>query len=173
MNCANPECGAFLRTSNKGPLCDPCLNSGVGNERLRFVRRILQENWTRDALCKELGRYSEETWAPTWFPERNSENREASTIRRERMAMRYCALCPVRFECLTSAYEHEEHYGIWGGVTALTIQRDLGGIRRATKDRDERQEMVGDMVLLRLAWAQRAALAGGYIGDDEVEEAAG
>ena len=89
------------------------------------------------------------------------------------MAMRYCALCPVRFECLTSAYEHKEHYGIWGGVTALTIQRDLGAIRRATKDVEERHSMVRDMVLLRLAWAQRAALSRGYIGDDEVEDEAG
>lgn len=35
-----------------------------------------------------------------------------------RPAIRVCAACPVRADCLRSAIEHAEPYGIWGGATA-------------------------------------------------------
>lgn len=35
-----------------------------------------------------------------------------------RPAIRICTACPVRADCLRSAIEHAEPYGIWGGLTA-------------------------------------------------------
>lgn len=43
-----------------------------------------------------------------WF----SDSVVAMTI-----AKRTCADCPVRNQCLAFAFEHDEQYGIWGGLT--------------------------------------------------------
>ena len=174
MNCENPTCGAVLRRGNHGPLCDPCLNSGIGDERVRFFRRIMQDNWTRRAACQGWGAREAESWAPTWFPERNSENRDMSSIRRERMAYRHCALCPVRRECLATAYANSEHYGIWGGVHAEQIQRDLRALERMfyrhQSDAQERAGLLAAKITERLMEARLIALAHGFVGDDELEE---
>lgn len=34
-----------------------------------------------------------------------------------RAALRICSECPVRLQCLESAIENREYYGIWGGTT--------------------------------------------------------
>lgn len=34
-------------------------------------------------------------------------------------AKRVCRLCPVQEECLKYAMEHNENWGIWGGLTAF------------------------------------------------------
>lgn len=32
-------------------------------------------------------------------------------------ALRLCGLCSVRAECLAYAIEHNQHWGVWGGMT--------------------------------------------------------
>ncbi|MBA3723745.1 MAG: WhiB family transcriptional regulator [Candidatus Levybacteria bacterium] len=36
---------------------------------------------------------------------------------RETQAKKICNPCPVKTECLVFAFEHEELYGVWGGMT--------------------------------------------------------
>ncbi len=43
-----------------------------------------------------------------FFPDKGGSTREAKRI---------CALCEVRQECLEYALEHDERFGIWGGLS--------------------------------------------------------
>ena len=44
----------------------------------------------------------------TFFPEKGGSTREAKRI---------CALCEVREPCLQYALDHDERFGIWGGLS--------------------------------------------------------
>jgi WhiB family redox-sensing transcriptional regulator len=37
--------------------------------------------------------------------------------RRPLEALRLCATCPVKDECLEYALENHQHWGVWGGMT--------------------------------------------------------
>lgn len=41
------------------------------------------------------------------------------TSRETRNALAICDVCPVKDECLASAIDNREYYGIWGGTTEL------------------------------------------------------
>lgn len=60
------------------------------------------EPWMDSALCTQAD-------PDMFFP----EGQGASAAE----AKRLCALCPVRSECLTYAFDHRERYGVWGGLT--------------------------------------------------------
>ncbi len=49
-----------------------------------------------------------------WFPEPGADVRHSE---RTQAAIRTCAQCFVRFDCLLSALARDEVYGIWGGMT--------------------------------------------------------
>ena len=55
-----------------------------------------------------------------FFPERGESVAEAKAV---------CATCAVRAECLSFALEHNERFGIWGGLSA----RERRTIRRARR----------------------------------------
>jgi WhiB family redox-sensing transcriptional regulator len=64
--------------------------------------------WTELALCAQSD-------PEAWYPEKGGSTREAKRI---------CRNCPVRAEqlggtgeCLDYALEHQERFGIWGGVS--------------------------------------------------------
>ncbi|MFI0236368.1 WhiB family transcriptional regulator [Streptomyces sp. NPDC016845] len=65
------------------------------------------ERWEARGACRtEENRAQADNWyAP-------SSNREAFNA-----AMRVCAGCPVRAECLDAALKRREAWGIWGGLT--------------------------------------------------------
>ena len=69
--------------------------------------------WHRQAACRGVD-------PDLFFPERGS--------RRYVEALAYCQDCPVRQECLASAFEFGERWtmSIWGGTTG----RDRKGLRR-------------------------------------------
>lgn len=51
-----------------------------------------------------------------FYPPVGSERKSVRVIR-ERRAKAVCATCPVRADCLQHALDHDERYGIWGGMT--------------------------------------------------------
>lgn len=59
------------------------------------------QEWQERALCAQ-------TDPEAFFPEKGGSTREAKRI---------CAGCEVRPECLEYALEHDERFGIWGGLS--------------------------------------------------------
>lgn len=57
--------------------------------------------WQERALCAQ-------TDPEAFFPEKGGSTREAKRV---------CATCEVREECLDYALEHDERFGIWGGLS--------------------------------------------------------
>lgn len=57
--------------------------------------------WQADGLCAE-------TDPEAFFPERGGSSLEAKRI---------CGECTVRATCLQYALDHDEQYGIWGGLS--------------------------------------------------------
>ena len=58
-------------------------------------------SWQERALCAQ-------TDPEAFFPEKGGSTREAKRI---------CKACAVRDECLEYALEHDERFGIWGGLS--------------------------------------------------------
>jgi WhiB family transcriptional regulator, redox-sensing transcriptional regulator len=71
-------------------------------------------SWQDRALCAE-------TDPEAFFPEKGGSTREAK---------RTCRACEVRAECLDYALEHDERFGIWGGLSERERRR-LKGERAA------------------------------------------
>ena len=59
------------------------------------------QGWQERALCAE-------TDPEAFFPEKGGSTREAKRI---------CQACAVRDDCLEYALEHDERFGIWGGLS--------------------------------------------------------
>ena len=66
--------------------------------------------WQERALCAQ-------TDPEAFFPEKGGSTREAKRI---------CARCEVKAECLAYALEHDERYGIWGGLSERERRRLRG-----------------------------------------------
>jgi WhiB family redox-sensing transcriptional regulator len=64
--------------------------------------------WTERALCAQAD-------PDTWFPDEEDPELAAAAIR-------VCARCPVRGDCLAHALAIGERHGIWGGLTARQRQ---------------------------------------------------
>ena len=58
-------------------------------------------SWQDRALCAQ-------TDPEAFFPEKVGSTREAKKV---------CRSCEVRAECLEYALEHDERFGIWGGLS--------------------------------------------------------
>lgn len=71
------------------------------------------ESWRNHAECLYV-------YPDVFYPHKydHSSCREAKSI---------CARCPVKTECLTAAFEIDEPFGIWGGLTP----RERDAMRRA------------------------------------------
>ena len=67
--------------------------------------------WQERALCAQ-------TDPEAFFPEKGGSTREAKKI---------CTGCEVRDECLEYALEHDERFGIWGGLS----ERERRRLKRA------------------------------------------
>lgn len=62
-----------------------------------------RDEWMADGLCRQVG-------ADPFFPEPGENLREAKLI---------CGRCTVRTQCLQYALEHEERFGLWGGLSEV------------------------------------------------------
>jgi WhiB family transcriptional regulator, redox-sensing transcriptional regulator len=63
--------------------------------------------WQERALCAQ-------TDPEAFFPEKGGSTREAKRV---------CGGCEVRAECLGYALEHDERFGIWGGLSERERRR--------------------------------------------------
>jgi WhiB family redox-sensing transcriptional regulator len=63
--------------------------------------------WMGDALCAQ-------TDPEAFFPEKGGSTREAKAI---------CRSCAVQAECLDWALDHDERFGIWGGLSERERRR--------------------------------------------------
>ena len=70
------------------------------------------DQWQDRALCAQ-------TDPEAFFPEKGGSTREAKKI---------CLGCEVRHECLEYALEHDERFGIWGGLSERERRRLKRGI---------------------------------------------
>ena len=66
-----------------------------------------ENQWQDRALCAQ-------TDPEAFFPEKGGSTREAKRI---------CVGCEVRDECLEYALEHDERFGIWGGLSERERRR--------------------------------------------------
>ena len=64
-------------------------------------------SWQDRALCAQ-------TDPEAFFPEKGGSTREAKKV---------CRSCEVRAECLDYALEHDERFGIWGGLSERERRR--------------------------------------------------
>ncbi|AZA09833.1 Transcriptional regulator WhiB2 [Corynebacterium pseudopelargi] len=67
----------------------------------------VEQEWQEQALCAQ-------TDPEAFFPEKGGSTREAKRI---------CSACSVRDECLEFALEHDERFGIWGGLSERERRR--------------------------------------------------
>jgi WhiB family redox-sensing transcriptional regulator len=67
-----------------------------------------------EALCAQAD-------PEAWFPDKGESTRLAKAI---------CAGCPVRVPCLAYALDHNERFGVWGGLSERE-RRELPRGRRA------------------------------------------
>jgi WhiB family redox-sensing transcriptional regulator len=63
--------------------------------------------WRDQGLCAQ-------TDPDAFFPEKGGSTREAKRV---------CRSCGVRAECLEYALEHDERFGIWGGMSERERRR--------------------------------------------------
>lgn len=59
------------------------------------------EDWQERALCAQ-------TDPEAYFPDKGGSTKAAKKV---------CRSCEVRVECLEYALEHEERFGVWGGLS--------------------------------------------------------
>jgi WhiB family redox-sensing transcriptional regulator len=71
-----------------------------------YLARLLTEQpeWQEEAVCATVD-------PDLWHPEKGDAGAAA-------IAKRLCMDCPVRDQCLQDALDHDERYGVWGGLTA-------------------------------------------------------
>lgn len=89
------------------------LRGGASNKlTLDDLFTAVEQEWQDQALCAQ-------TDPEAFFPEKGGSTREAKRI---------CKACPVRDECLEFALEHDERFGIWGGLSdreRRRLKRDM------------------------------------------------
>ena len=64
-------------------------------------------SWQHKALCSQ-------TDPEAFFPEKGGSTRDAKRV---------CAQCEVREQCLEWAIDHDERFGIWGGMSERERRR--------------------------------------------------
>lgn len=71
------------------------------------------EPWMADAVCPSVD-------PELWYPDKGGSTAVARSI---------CQTCPVKKECLQYALDHDERFGVWGGLS----ERSRRSLQRAKK----------------------------------------
>ena len=95
MDRLKPEREVRLQSNPMPPLTIRSLFSGQSDKLNQ------DDEWVKDAVCAE-------TDPDAFFPEKGGSTREAKKV---------CEQCDVRAQCLESALENDERFGIWGGLS--------------------------------------------------------
>ncbi len=82
-------------------LGNPGSGPGVLSQGLPGQEPQEELTWQERSLCAQ-------TDPEAFFPEKGGSTREAKKV---------CVGCEVRAECLEYALEHDERFGIWGGLS--------------------------------------------------------
>lgn len=88
--------------------------------------------WHADALCAQVG-------GDEWFQEKGGSTADAKAI---------CRRCPVTEDCLQFALDHDERFGVWGGLSEqerLRLTRAQGRQTRAQARRSDRDARIRDL----------------------------
>jgi WhiB family redox-sensing transcriptional regulator len=91
-------------SEHDGPRREP---EAQGTVLLGLFGLAEEQTWQERALCAQ-------TDPEAFFPEKGGSTREAKRI---------CSTCEVRSECLEYALEHDERFGIWGGLSERERRR--------------------------------------------------
>lgn len=84
------------------------------------------DSWRDNAACRGAD-------TALWFHDQDHTT-AGGTCAQCAAAIRICAGCPVRTDCLAHALAADETYGIWGGQTAEKRDRELAKIHRLRRD---------------------------------------
>lgn len=68
--------------------------------------------WQERGLCAQVD-------TELWFPDKGGSTKEAKKI---------CLGCEVRLQCLDFALDHDERFGVWGGLS----ERERRKLKRAS-----------------------------------------
>lgn len=82
------------------------LSVGMRPNPVGFLE-VPAEPWVEEAVCAQ-------TDPDAFFPEKGGSTREAKRI---------CLGCDVREQCLRYALDHDERFGIWGGLSERERRR--------------------------------------------------
>ena len=82
-------------------------SDGAAGPVLEALASDESSDWPDYAACAQ-------TDPDAFFPEKGESNRAAKKI---------CARCFVRTDCLAYALEHDERFGIWGGLSERERRR--------------------------------------------------
>nr|WP_211116335.1 WhiB family transcriptional regulator [Glycomyces buryatensis] len=118
--------------------------------------------WQARALCAQ-------TDPEAFFPEKGGSTRDAKRI---------CARCEVKENCLQYALEHDERFGIWGGLSERERRKIKRQAREAARRRTERlmpvvvclpAPMINPELEPQFALASEPMPVGSVLVDDLVE----
>ena len=95
------EDSSVLRGADASPSDDRQRDAFIEGLSFDDLFTAVEQQWQDQALCAQ-------TDPDAFFPEKGGSTREAKRI---------CKACSVRDECLEFALEHDERFGIWGGLS--------------------------------------------------------
>ena len=91
-------------------------------------------SWQERALCAQ-------TDPEAFFPEKGGQTRDPKRV---------CLTCDVRDECLKFALDHDERWGIWGGLTERERRKlKRNGDRTAPVNIDDRRRRPAQSAAMR------------------------
>lgn len=103
-----------------------------------------EEEWPSRAVCSQ-------TDPEAFYPEKGGSTRDAKKV---------CVGCPVRTQCLQWALDHDERYGVWGGLSERERRRLKQGVIEYEPDDATTESHVLPTIAASIEDYQDARLAG-------------
>ena len=94
-------------TQTPSPARSVLIGAELAARLAELIGPTVDASWEAQALCPQ-------TDPEAFFPEKGGSTLPAKQI---------CRRCPVRAQCLQTALERKERYGIWGGLSDTERRR--------------------------------------------------